>query len=219
MIRTAIFDLDGTLLDTVDDLGYAVNTALEEFGYPTHPRSAYLYFVGNGARNLVRRALPENAEKSAFEAVYARYSAIYEERWNVFTRPYEGIPELLDALKRDGVKLGVLSNKIHARTCEVIASYFPGVFDAVFGNRPDVPLKPDPAAVFETLAALGGDAAGAFYLGDTAVDIETGRNAGVYTAGALWGFRPEEIRRVGADVICATPADALAAARKFFADR
>ncbi len=214
----AVFDLDGTLLDTIDDLAYAVNTALTENGFPTHPREAYYYFVGNGARTLVQRALPKDVEKTVFEAVYARYSELYEAHWNVFTKPYDGILDLLAALRADGVPLGVVSNKVHDRTLEVIDTYFPNTFDAVFGNRPGVPLKPDPAGVFDALAALDCDPSHAFYLGDTGVDIETGKRAGIYSAGALWGFRTaDELTQAGADILCASPSDALAAARAFYA--
>lgn len=214
----AVFDLDGTLLDTIDDLAYAVNTALTENGFPTHPREAYFYFVGNGARTLVQRALPQDVEKTVFETVYARYSELYEAHWNVFTKPYDGILELLAALRADGIPLGVVSNKVHDRTLEVIDTFFPNTFDAVFGNRPGVPLKPDPAGVFNALAALGSDPAHAFYLGDTGVDIETGKRAGIYSAGALWGFRTaEELTAAGADILCAAPSDALDAARALFA--
>lgn len=214
----AVFDLDGTLLDTIDDLAYAVNTALSENGFPTHPREAYFYFVGNGARTLVQRALPQDVEKTVFETIYARYSELYEAHWNVFTKPYDGILELLAALRADGIPLGVVSNKVHDRTLEVIDTFFPNTFDAVFGNRPGVPLKPDPAGVFDALAALGSDPAHAFYLGDTGVDIETGKRAGIYSAGALWGFRTaEELTAAGADILCAAPSDALAAARALFA--
>ena len=214
----AVFDLDGTLLDTIDDLAYAVNTALTENGFPTHPREAYFYFVGNGARTLVQRALPQDVEKTVFETVYARYSELYEAHWNVFTKPYDGILELLAALRADGIPLGVVSNKVHARTLEVIDTFFPNTFDAVFGNSPGVSLKPDPAGVFDALKALGSDPAHAFYLGDTGVDIETGKRAGIYSAGALWGFRTaEELTAAGADILCAAPSDALAAARALFA--
>lgn len=216
----AVFDLDGTLLDTIDDLAYAVNTALTENGFPTHPREAYFYFVGNGARTLVQRALPQDVEKTVFETVYARYSELYEAHWNVFTKPYDGILDLLAALRADGIPLGVVSNKVHDRTLEVIDTFFPNTFDAVFGNRPGVPLKPDPAGVFDALAALGSDPAHAFYLGDTGVDIETGKRAGIYSAGALWGFRTaEELTAAGADILCTAPSDALAAARALFAKR
>lgn len=214
----AVFDLDGTLLDTIDDLAYAVNTALTENGFPTHARENYYYFVGNGARTLVQRALPQDVDQAVFEAVYARYSELYEAHWNVFTKPYEGIPAMLAALRADGIPLGVVSNKVHDRTLEVIDTYFPHTFDAVFGNRPGVPLKPDPAGVYDALAALGCDPAHAFYLGDTGVDIETGKRAGIYSAGALWGFRTaEELTAAGADILCASPSDALAAARAFYA--
>ena len=213
----AVFDLDGTLLDTIDDLAYAVNTALQEHGFPTHPREAYFYFVGNGARTLVQRALPEDVKPEVFEAVYARYSELYEAHWNVFTKPYDGILEMLSALRADGILMGVVSNKVHDRTLEVIDTYFPHTFDVVFGNRPGVPLKPDPAGVFDALEALGCDPAHAFYLGDTGVDIETGKRAGIYSAGALWGFRTaDELTQAGADILCASPSDALAAARTFY---
>ena len=114
----------------------------------------------------------------------------------------------------------MVSNKVHDRTLEVIDTFFPNTFDAVFGNRPGVPLKPDPAGVFDALAALGSDPAHAFYLGDTGVDIETGKRAGIYSAGALWGFRTaEELTAAGADILCTAPSDALTAARALFAKR
>ncbi|MBE6935286.1 MAG: HAD family hydrolase [Ruminococcaceae bacterium] len=203
--RCAIFDLDGTLLDTVDDLANAVNTALLENGFPTHPREKYFYFVGKGARNLIRRALPEGVDDATYEAVYQRYTAYYEENWNVCTKPYPGIPELIARLLADGIRMAVVSNKPDDRTKAAIFHYFPDTFDVVFGGRDNVPLKPSPAAVQEALSLLDCTAEEAVYIGDTSVDIETGKNAGIFTVGVLWGFRgAEELTAAGADILCAT---------------
>lgn len=201
--RCAIFDLDGTLLDTVDDLANAVNTALSEHGFPIHPREKYFYFVGKGARNLIRRALPEGVDDATYQAVYDRYTAVYEENWNVCTKPYPGIPEMIAKLQADGIRMAVVSNKPDDRTKAAISHYFPDTFNVVFGGRDQVPLKPNPAAVEEALSLLGCQAEEAVYIGDTSVDIETGHNAGIFTAGVLWGFRTaEELSAAGADVLC-----------------
>ena len=214
----AVFDLDGTLLDTIDDLAYAVNTALQEHGFPTHPREAYFYFVGNGARTLVERAVPENVESAVFEAVYARYSELYEAHWNVFTKPYDGVPEMLAALRADGVPLGVVSNKVHDRTLEVIDTYFPNTFDAVFGNRPGVPLKPDPPACStrwrrsiatrRTLSIWGTRAW---------TSRRASARASIPRARCGASVPRTELTSAGADILCAAPSDALAAARAFYA--
>ena len=203
--RCAIFDLDGTLLDTVDDLANAVNDALREHGFPTHDREKYFYFVGNGARNLIRRSLPADVDEATYESVYACYTANYEARWNVCTKPYPGIPELIEKLRTDGIPMAVVSNKPDDRTKTAIYHYFPDTFDVVFGGRDNVPLKPNPAAVFEALELMGCKVEDAVYIGDTSVDIETGKSAGIFTVGVLWGFRKaEELSAAGADKLCKT---------------
>ncbi len=214
----AVFDLDGTLLDTIDDLAYAVNTALQEHGFPTHPREAYFYFVGNGARTLVERAVPENVESAVFEAVYARYSELYEAHWNVFH-------ETLRRRARDAGR-SARGRRAPGRRVQQ------GARPYARGDRHVLPeylrrgvwqpsrraAQARPAGVFDALAALDCNPAHAFYLGDTGVDIETGKRAGIYSAGALWGFRTaDELTSAGADILCAAPSDALAAARAFYA--
>ncbi len=216
-LKAAIFDLDGTLLDTVEDLAYSVNAALEENGFPTHPTDKYFYFVGNGAKNLIKRALPEGASEDDFTKVYARFGEIYKEHWNVATKPYSGIPEMISELKKDGVLLAILSNKPHERTVEIAQCFFPGVFDVVYGGRPNIPLKPDPYALLEVVRELGVTVEDSFYMGDSGSDMETGRNAGIYSAGAVWGFRTaDELMSHGASILVNTASEALEAARNYF---
>lgn len=208
-------DLDGTLLDTLDDLADSANAALGELGYPARDRELYKYFVGDGIRNLGIRAIsygsndpvaPEQVEKFV-----KLMGAEYDRRWDAKTKPYPGAPELLDALTSRGVKLGVLSNKPHAFTKIVVERLLPRwKFDAVFGARDGVAIKPDPAGALEALEAMGARAEATLYLGDTATDMKTAKAAGMFAAGALWGFRDrEELTSSGADVIVATPGDVI----------
>lgn len=183
---TIIFDLDGTLLNTIDDLGYACNHALELAGYPTHPIEAYPAKVGNGINNLIRRALPE-ADRTEEKILQVRkfFVPYYDAHNCDYTRPYEGIPELLATLKRQGHQLAVASNKYQAATEKIVSHYFPGIFAAVLGEREGVERKPDPQIVYDIRAALPGDA---LYIGDSLVDMETARNAGVPFIACSWGF-------------------------------
>jgi phosphoglycolate phosphatase len=211
--RAVLFDLDGTLLDTLDDLGDSMNTALASRGYPVHPISAYSVFVGDGVENLVRRALPEprQGDQALVRAMVPLMRAEYARRWKSKTRPYEGIPELLDRLTARGVKMAVLSNKPHPATVEVVAHFFPRWrFDPVLGARPGVPIKPDAGAALEAARILSLPAAAFLYVGDTDTDMETARSAGMRAVGALWGFRgEEELRSSGAEVIIRHPRDLL----------
>lgn len=202
MSRLAIFDLDGTLLDTIDDLAVACNHALRRFGFPEHGREAYKLFVGNGTHNLILRALAPVKDTASIAQVEAVFHAYYRDHAQDCTRPYDGIPEALAAVKAGGYRLAVLSNKPHAYVGELVEQYFPGLFDAAYGQREGVPIKPDPAAVLEIMAKLGFAAGDCVYIGDTAVDVETGKNAGLPTIGVLWGFRTRaELEKAGADVI------------------
>jgi len=211
--RAAMFDLDGTLLDTLDDLADSMNAVLERRGWPAHPRDAYRFFVGEGARLLVTRALPaERRGDAEVDAAFDEYRAEYGRRWNARSRPYDGIAEMLGALSVRGLRLAVLSNKPHAFTRKCVEHFFPGVrFDAVHGHRESTPPKPDPAAALAIARDLGVPPAAWLYLGDSGVDMETANRAGMFAAGVLWGFRPrEELERHGARALCARPADALA---------
>ncbi len=210
--RAMLFDLDGTLLDTLDDLGDSINRALARFGFPGHPRDAFRYFVGDGVRMLVERALPEDRRDPATnEAVLKAYREEYRQGWNCKTRVYPGIPELLDALTARGIALGVLSNKPHDMTRKCVEGYLARwTFDVVFGQRDTVARKPDPAGALEAARHLDVAPAEVLYLGDTSTDMDTARAAGMFAVGATWGFRPEsELREHGAQAIVHHPDDVL----------
>jgi phosphoglycolate phosphatase len=212
--RAVLFDLDGTLLDTLGDIGSAVNDALAREGFPTHPIEAYREFIGDGVVTLVQRALPSGRGAIDDEAVarcVAGYRSAYEREWNVRTRPYEGIPALLDALASRGVAMGVLSNKPDDFTQLCVSEYLSAwPFRVVFGQREGVPRKPDPAGAVEAARGLGFEPGEVLYVGDTAVDMETGLRAGMRPIGVAWGFRPvEELWSTGAEAVIETPAELL----------
>jgi len=210
--RAAIFDLDGTLLDTLQDLGDSGNAVLEARGFPTHPIEAYRTFVGNGMMNLVRDIFPEGQRPAAGEEtdrVLTEYRAAYGERWQNTTVPYPGIPELLDALAEAGIPIGVLSNKAHDFTVKCVDAFLPGwKWDVVLGARDGVAKKPDPAGAVEAASLLGLETNECCFIGDSDVDMMTAVNAGMLPVGVSWGFRSvDELRKSGAEVILGTPAD------------
>ena len=207
-----IFDLDGTLLDTIGDLAVACNAVLGVRGLPQHTYEEYCHFVGNGILRLVERALPEPLRTpETVAAVRADFVKYYTEHIDAHTRPYDGIPELIAELARRGVALAVASNKFQAGTEKLIGRYFPDIrFDVVLGQRPDVPLKPDPAVVGEILTATGVAAGEVLYVGDSGVDMQTAAAAGVRSAGVTWGFRTRaELEQSGARHIVDRPAELL----------
>ncbi len=208
-----LFDLDGTLLDTLQDLADSMNAVLSELGYPSHPLASYRYFVGDGVANLARRVLPGEAgrDETVVQEVVGRMRKEYGARWHQKTRPYEGIPELLEAARLRGAKLAVLSNKPHPATLEVISHFFPAVpFDAVLGARPQVPIKPDAGAALEVARILSRPPGDFLYVGDTNTDMQTAVAAGMYPVGALWGFREaDELIAAGARTLVAHPRDVL----------
>ncbi len=207
-----LFDLDGTLLDTLEDLADSMNAALRQLGFPPHPVAPYRYFVGDGVVNLVARALPEaHRDEATVAKAVALMRRIYGEHWADKTRPYPGVAELLDALVERGVKMAVLSNKPHDSTQLCVAKLLPRWrFDAVIGQSKAVPPKPDPTGVREIVARLGVPVEQFLYLGDTNTDMQTANAAGMFAVGALWGFRPaEELREAGARVLLERPADLL----------
>jgi phosphoglycolate phosphatase len=207
--RAAIFDLDGTLLDTLDDLADSANEALTTSGFPPHPPEAYRTFVGDGIVMLVKRIVPpESCDEDTVGRVLGLYRAAYGRRWNLRTKPYDGIPEALGALSLREIKLAVLSNKPHAFTELCIAHHLPGKsFAMVLGQRDHVPRKPDPAAALEIASALDVEPAEVLFIGDSAIDMDTAVAAGMRPVGVTWGFRPvEELRRHGAATIIDHPA-------------
>lgn len=213
MTTLAIFDLDGTLLDTIGDLAAACNAALARHDLPQHTYADYCGFVGNGILRLVERALPEALRTpETIARVRADFLDCYLAAIDTHTRPYPGIPELLAALAARGVQLAVASNKFQAGTETLIRRFFPAHdFASVLGQRPGVPLKPDPAVIREILATTHTPPEEVLYIGDSGIDIETARAAGVRSVGVMWGFRSrEELQQAGAGHLVDTPAAILA---------
>ena len=193
-----IFDLDGTLINTIDDLGQACNHALSACGYPTHKIEDYPRLVGNGINKLIERALPEEYRNEATVLRLREYFVPYYDAHNCdLTRPYDGIPALLQALKAQGHILAVASNKYQAATEKIVAQLFPDTFDVVLGERVGVPRKPDPQIVYDIVEAIRrlGDRAidkEILYIGDSLVDAETAKAAGATLVLCTWGFCTEE---------------------------
>ena len=210
--RAVIFDLDGTLLDTLGDIANSCNNALMKHGFPTHPIDAYRYFVGDGAAMCVKRALPEgNRDDGTVRRCLEAYSEYYGRNWDVRTRPYDGVPEMLDVLKKRGLVLAVLSNKPHDFTQICVAELLPHwSFECVQGVSDDVPPKPDPTGAAKVAAALGTSADEILYVGDSDTDMKTATAAGMFAVGVLWGFREaDELSANGARKLIAKPADLL----------
>ena len=192
MKKLIIFDLDGTLINTIADLGACTNYALEKLGYPTHDIESYKFRVGNGINNLFRRSLPDG-EKTDENVLRVRREFIpyYNAHNTDLSRPYPGMVELLEALQTEGILLAVASNKYQEATTKIIGELYPSIrFSAVLGQREGINIKPDPQIVFDILQATGVDKAEVLYVGDSGVDMQTGLNAGVETCGVTWGFRP-----------------------------
>lgn len=209
-IKTIIFDLDGTLLDTLGDLGDAVNAALQEKGYPMRTDDEIRNFVGNGVATLMRRAVPEGTAQDTVETCLARFRAHYDKHMMNRTAPYAGIPALLQELKAKGIVMGVLSNKYDPAAKALTAHYFPGDITQTFGERTGVARKPDPAAVLEMLQILGAERETTLYVGDSDVDMQTAGNARLFAVGVTWGFRSREaLEAAGADALVDHPSDIL----------
>lgn len=207
--RAVLFDLDGTLLDTLEDLGDSMNEVFKSLGLPTHPIPAYRTFVGDGVQNLVHRALPveKRADGELIQRCVKQMREEYSRRWKTKTKPYDGIPELLWSLSAAGVRTAILSNKPHPAVVEIVAHFFPDApFEAVLGARPGIPIKPDAGAALEISRQLAIPAESFLYLGDTNTDMMTARAAGMFPVGVLWGFRGEqELLEGGAQVVVTRP--------------
>ena len=211
-MKLIIFDLDGTLLDTLQDLGDSCNAILQRFGYPIHQLPAYKKFVGNGVQKLIERALPEYARTTEIIAtLLTAFKSYYEEQTVSHTRPYIGIVSLLEMLKSSGYLISVASNKYHEAVIPLMEKYFPTIaFDLVLGHRTGHPAKPDPDIVLDTLRTLGIAKENCYYVGDSSVDMDTANNAGVTAIGVTWGFRDEtELRQHGAKHIIHIPQELL----------
>lgn len=200
MKKLVIFDLDGTLLNTIADLAAATNQALKHYGYPTHDVDAYRFFVGNGINKLFERALPETerTEENILK-IRSQFVPYYDAHNADLSRPYPGISELLLTLQQKGIMTAVASNKYQAATRKLIAHYFPEInFVEVLGQREGIPAKPDPSIVQDIIAKAGVKNEEVLYVGDSDVDMQTAHHAGVAAVGVAWGFRPrtelEELR-------------------------
>ena len=213
-----IFDLDGTLLNTIDDLGYACNYALEKTGYPTYPIEAYPAKVGNGINNLIRRALPETERTEENVLRVREYFVPYYNAHNCdYTRPYKGIPEVLAVLKAQGHQLAVASNKYQAATEKIVEHFFPGVFDVILGEREGIERKPNPQIVFdildrcaERIKTANAEGQKTLYIGDSLVDFETAKNAEVPFVACSWGFvAREKLVEAGIEHIIDKPEEIL----------
>ena len=211
--KAVIFDLDGTLVDSLADLSDSVNLMLESYGFPTHEMEQYRYFVGNGSKKLMERTLPRDKAASAefVEEALVKYKAIYKERLLEKTRPYNGVRELLAELKSRGIPLAVCTNKHNDAALTIVKILFaPGTFAEVLGDRPGFPKKPNPATPLEIASHLGVKPDEVAYLGDTSVDMETAVHAGFLPVGVLWGFRPEEeLVKSGAKILLKAPLELL----------
>lgn len=211
-IKLVIFDLDGTLLNTIGDLAVSCNTALALRGLPQHSHDEYCQFVGNGIMRLVERSLPEVLRTQyTIEAVRADFITHYTANIDVYTKPYDGVTELVEELSRRGIILAVASNKYQKGTEKLIRSFFPDIkFAAVLGQRLNVPLKPDPSVIHEILQHSGISKEDVLYVGDSGIDIETAHNAGVRSVGVTWGFRQRaELETAKADHIVDSPQEIL----------
>lgn len=213
MKKAVIFDLDGTLTDSLESIKLCADRAIGKFGFAPYEKEAYKYFVGDGAAKLIERCLINagDTELQYFEKAYEAYREIFAKNCMYKVEPYEGIRELLWQLKEHGKKIAVLSNKPHAETVDVIETLFGrDCFDSIQGQKPEVARKPSPEGVFRILEQFGLKAEETAYVGDTCTDMQTGRSAGVFTVGVLWGFRDrKELEENHADAIIKNPLQLL----------
>ncbi|CUH96034.1 hypothetical protein P22_2122 [Propionispora sp. 2/2-37] len=202
-----IFDLDGTLLDTLSDLANSVNEALESYSYPTHAKDAYRLKIGRGFRNLIEQSMPENTDPAIIDAGLQRFLAAYSENYNKETKPYEGIVSLLTALQQKGIALAVNSNKRDDYTHNLLRQLLPELdFIAVYGERHDVAKKPDPQAALKIAGLMKLEPQEIVYIGDSKTDMVTAHNAGMDSIGVLWGFRDEaELKQYHATYLVKRP--------------
>ncbi len=211
MKKLVIFDLDGTLLNSLSDLAEATNFALEKNGFPTHELCKYNYFVGNGVFKLIERALPEDRrDEETLNTVLSDFKEYYAVHSDDTTNVYDGVKETVCALHDKGIKLAVATNKPDEFAKPLIEEIFGGIFDYVQGSVPELAPKPDPAMALAIMEKLGISPEDALFVGDTNVDIRTGKSAGIETVGCLWGYRTrEELEEAGASRIIAKPEELI----------
>ncbi|MGJ0320842.1 HAD family hydrolase [Aliarcobacter cryaerophilus] len=210
MKKTVIFDLDGTLLDSIEDIASSMNKVLESLQLPTHKIEDYKHFVGGGVDILVENAL-SNQSKEIKDEVTKRFKIEYDGKLHSKTLPYDGIYELLDELKKLDINLAVLSNKPHEFTVSYVNHFFKNYnFKEIHGQKKDVPKKPDPKAALDIVKCLDSSCENTYFIGDTKIDMQTAKSANMTAIGVLWGFRDEkELRDFGADFIVSNPLEIL----------
>lgn len=210
--KGVIFDLDGTLVDSLEDLADAMNKVLEKLNFPTHSYDDYQFFIGNGLRNLVSKSLPTtHNDDNQIDSCYDMMIEIYNKACTNKTKPYTGIVELLDQLTSHNIKLGVFSNKAEDLTKLVVATLFPNYFEAVVGFTTDALKKPNPNKAIEISKSMGLKIEDMIFIGDSDIDMETATNANIYAVGVLWGYRSkEDLLASGAKYILTHPSDLIA---------
>ncbi len=209
-ITTVIFDLDGTLLNTLGDLTDSINCAIVRRGFPAVTEEQTREYCGNGIRKLLERSLNGKCNEALLDTCLDEFRTSYQKRMEIRTRPYEGIVPMLRALKEKGISVGVISNKYDLAAKRLIRHYFGDLVQITYGERPDVPRKPDPTSTLGLLRELGGKPSSALYVGDSEPDMETAKRAGLPAVGVTWGFRSAEVlRESGADVVINDPSELL----------
>ncbi len=211
-MKLIVFDLDGTLLNSLEDLADSANHVLEQHRFPTHPVDAYRYFVGDGVSKLIERILPlEERNEAQIEQCRQEFVVYYKVHMEDKTSVYNGVTELLNALKKGGLKIAVATNKVHIAVKPLMEKYFPDIrFDSMIGQREGIPVKPHPQIMYDILKETGCEPSETLHIGDTATDMQLAHNAGVTPVGVLWGYRPlEELQEAGAKHIIKQPADLL----------
>ncbi len=211
MYNTLIFDLDGTLLNTLEDLANACNYALTKLEFKTHKIEDYTKFIGGGRRKLIERILPEsNSDIEIVEKTVALFDEYYSKHMIDMTKPYDGIEDLLSELKEKNYNLAVVSNKPHKFTVDVVEKYFKDIFAVVYGQRDNVEVKPNPASVYEVIEDFNVGKEQCIYIGDSDIDMHTAINADVTSIGVAWGFRgQQELEEAGADHIISHPSEMI----------
>ena len=210
MYKHVIFDLDGTLLNTIDDLADTGNHVCTLHGWPTHTVDAFKLMVGNGIPKLVERFAPQGTSQAVLDQAFREFMDWYGIHKEDKTAPYAGMPEVTKALREAGVSIAVLSNKADVMAGPVVEHYYPGIFPVVQGALPGLPTKPDPTLLYKLMDRLGATREDTLFVGDSNVDIRTAKNGGLTGCGVLWGFRSrEELEAAGADVIVSTPQELL----------
>lgn len=206
-IKAVLFDLDGTLINTLDDLADATNIALQRFGYPMHEVNEFKLFVGNGIPKMIERALPEGEKsKENIDKVKAAFFEYYDVHYKDKTTYYDGVADLIAGLRAKGIKTAVVTNKAEHVAVLILNDLYPDCFDLIFGNRDGVPPKPDPTLTLLAMDTLGVKPDECIFMGDSGVDVSTAVNSGAYPVGVLWGFRErEELMENGAAEVISAP--------------